>query len=230
MWPEPDSQYFVCGIWIALSSVQSACGIMHGGKRLFFSPLHATVVSIYSGEGNIWMSWVTKFGSKPVPAHWNQLCHSGLKVGQVPSPKSSPGPKDRFKSQLELGPEKMYAYILCCTSCPAEKLSRTYYPLHLWTANSSFPGSCQHRPLGFFLLTSSISSRDTGPGARPQPQPAFDPVCSDVLLWARMDKVFLEEPQTRLYSHCWNHGASLCPTLKMNAKGVLIPCVPPTLS
>lgn len=53
IWPEPNSQYLVCGISIALSDVQSASGIMRGGKRLFFSPLHATVVCIYSGEGNI---------------------------------------------------------------------------------------------------------------------------------------------------------------------------------
>lgn len=198
MWPEPDSQYFVCGIWIALSSVQSACGIMQGGKRLFFSPLHATVVSIYSGEGNIWMSWVTKFSSKPVPAHRNQLCHSGLKVGQG---ESSPNLNWVLKKCMHT----FSAAQAVLQKSSAEPVIHCIYGL----PTAAFLAPASTGLWGFFLLTSSVSSRDTGPGARPQPQPAFDPVCSDVLLWACMDKVFLEEPQTRLYSHCWNHGASL---------------------
>lgn len=224
IWPEPNSQYLECGISIALSNAQSASGILHGGKRLFFSPLHATVVCIYSGEGNIWMSWVTKLSSKPVPAHWTQLRHSVLKIGEGESVSTCTG-----------------SWKTVCMTFPAAQSVLQAQQNQLPTA---FMGSQQQLSWllpaqGFFLFTSFISSRDTGPGARPQPQPAFDLVCSEVLLWACMDKVFFEEPQTRLYLHCaeimeareggW-HRDSLRLALKMSAKGVLILCVPSTLS
>lgn len=110
--------------------------------------------------------------------------------------------RGRISPNLNWVLKKMYIWhsLLHELSC---KLSGTSYPLHLCQhkfANSSFPYSCQHWV--FFLFTSSISGRDTGPGARSQPEPVFDLVCRDVLLWAWMDKVFLEEPQTKLYSHC----------------------------
>lgn len=145
IWPEPNSQYFVCGVWIALCSVQSASGIIHSGKRLFFSPLHTEVVCIHSGEGILWMSWVTKASSKAVPAHWNQLCHWGLKLGEGESEKQI------RESWLEPGPEKMCVWhsLLHKLSC---KLSRTSYPLHSCQykfANSNFPESWAQ---GFFPL------------------------------------------------------------------------------
>lgn len=127
------------GIWIALSCGQSACGIAHGGKRLFSFPLLSTVGSISPGEGNIWMSLVAKLSSKPVLTHWNQLSHSGLKIEEGESVPTW------------TGSWKMYLWpsLLCELSC---KLSRTNYALHLWAANNSSPNSCQYRPLVFFPL------------------------------------------------------------------------------
>lgn len=127
------------GIWIALSCVQSTCGITHGGKRLFSFPVLSAVLSISPSEGTIWMSFVTKLSSKPVLTHWNQLCHSGLKIEEGESVPTW------------TGSWKMYLWppLLHELSC---KLSRTNYPLNLWTANNGFPNSCQYRPSGCFPL------------------------------------------------------------------------------
>lgn len=112
------------------------------------------------------------------------------------------------------------------------KLSRTNYPLHLWTDNSSFSDSSHHSAFSSSHLLSPVETLDQEEGLSHSQHLIFCAALS-------MDKVFLEESQTRLYSHSaeimearegGQHRTSLCPTLKMNAKGVLIPCVPPTLS
>lgn len=128
----------------------------HSGKRLFF-PLLSIDWSIYPGEGNIWMSLVTKLSSKPVLTHWNQLCNSGLKTEEE-------GPVLTWT-----GSWKMYLWpsLLHSLSC---KLSRTKYMLHLRAANNSSSNSCWYRSSGFFPLQifclqwrHPIGSRDSVP-------------------------------------------------------------------
>lgn len=106
---------------------------------VFSFPLLSPVLSVSPGEGNIWMSLITKLSSKPVLTHWNQLCHSGLKIEEG---ASVPNWTASWKMYL-------WSSLLHQLSC---KLSRTNYPLHLWTANNSSPNSCQYRPLWFFPL------------------------------------------------------------------------------
>lgn len=127
------------GIGIALSCVQSACGMAHGGKSPLSFPLLSKIVTISPGEANIWMSLATKLRSKPVLTHWDELCHSSLKIGE-----SIPTWTGSWKTYLWLS-------LLHELSC---KLSRTNYPLHLWTANNSSPNACQllPTPLGIVPL------------------------------------------------------------------------------
>lgn len=138
---------------------------------------------------------------------------------------------------------KMYLWpsLLHSLSC---KLSRNKYMLHLRAANNSSSNSCRYRSSGFFLCRSSTCNGGTPSEAEIQCQPTVDPMRAAGLPWASMEKVFVEEHEAKLHLHSaevmWggylegrDRGwcrASLCPTLKINAERVLVPCVPSALS
>lgn len=227
IWPEPNSQFFVCGIWIVLCSVQSASGAMHGGKRLFFSPLHTKVVCIYSGEGIIWMSWVTKPSSEAMPAHWNQLCHSGLKLGEGESVPTWTGSW-----------KKCIYDILCCTSCPASSVEPVTHCIY---ANINLPTAASLIPVntGFFSFSRLLSLAETLDQEQGLSQSQYLILCVGMSCseheWTRFSLKSHKPSCTHTVQKSWGRGkesdtASLCPALKMNAKSVLIPCVLPTLS
>jgi len=120
----------MCNLSVASHKVGKGC------SPSFCSP---QLLSVSPGKGNIWMSLVTKLSSKPVLTHWNQICHSGLKI------------EDRQSVPTWTRSWKMYlwpslAHELSC------KLSSTNYPLHLWTANNSSPNSHQYGPFWCFPL------------------------------------------------------------------------------